>query len=43
MTLVAVFALIFVIYYTWMVGGQWAEQYIGVKSANVPALSGTVK
>jgi hypothetical protein len=43
MTLVAVLALVLVAYYTWMVGGQWAEQHMEVKSANVPALSGKVK
>ena len=43
MTLVAVLALLTVSYYVWMVAGQWAEQHQGVKSANVPSLSGTVK
>ena len=43
MTLVAVLALFAIAYYAWMVGGQWAEQYAEVESANVPALSGTVK
>ena len=43
LTLVAVLTLIAVAYYVWMVGGQWAEQYMDVESANVPALSGTVR
>jgi len=43
MTLVAVLTLIAVSYYVWMVAGQWAELHQGVRSANVPSLSGTVK
>lgn len=43
LTLVAVLTLLLVAYYAWMVGGQWAEQYMEVETANVPALSGKVK
>ncbi|MBN1863831.1 MAG: hypothetical protein JW808_02905, partial [Victivallales bacterium] len=43
LTLVALFALVAVAYYVWMVGGQWAEQYMEAESANVPGLSGNVK
>jgi hypothetical protein len=39
----AIVALLLMAYFTWMTLGQFGEQYLEWQSANVPALSGSVK